>query len=162
VAEVAEDPQRPARVLRAGLEVERMETPEGVGDIERARLLVDRAGADDAVAVELLAGRGELADVRTPTEAAVGGERRHLAGGRRRVVGAAAGRRCGRRAAGRSRAKRSPAPGSAASPARARPLPYVVQLVAGGVAAAAAFRQSTSAPATTTIPLTAAHLRERS
>jgi hypothetical protein len=52
--------------------------------------------------------------------------------------------------------------GSAASPARARPLPYVVQLVAGGVAAAAAFRQSTSAPATTTIPLTAAHLRERS
>ena len=78
-AEVGEDAQRPAVVLGAGGEVERVQPAEGVGDVERVGSLVDDAGADDAVAVELLAALRELTDVDAPAESPVGGERCHLA-----------------------------------------------------------------------------------
>src|SRR5262249_20898765 len=83
--EVAEDADRPAVVLGARLQVERVEAAERVGDVERARLLVDRAGAEDAVAVELLAAVGELADARAPAQVAVQREGGDLARSRRRV-----------------------------------------------------------------------------
>jgi hypothetical protein len=84
-AEIGEDAQRPAVVLGAGRQVERVQAAEGVGDVERVRGFVDDAGADDAVAVELLAALGELADVGAPAQGPLRGERRDLARGRRSV-----------------------------------------------------------------------------
>jgi hypothetical protein len=72
-------------VLGAGRQVERVQAAEGVGDVERVRGFVDDAGADDAVAVELLAALGELADVGAPAQGPLRGERRDLARGRRSV-----------------------------------------------------------------------------
>jgi hypothetical protein len=78
-------------VLGAGRQVERVQAAEGVGDVEGSRRLVDRAAAEDAVAVELLAARGELPGVGPPEEAPARCKGRDLAGRRRRVEVAAGG-----------------------------------------------------------------------
>jgi hypothetical protein len=86
---VGVDLHRPARLLLAGRERQRVQPAERVGDVERAGGLVDHAGAGDAVAVELLARLRELADVGLPALEPVPVEGDHQARRRRHVVGAA-------------------------------------------------------------------------
>jgi hypothetical protein len=66
---------RPAGPLLASREVEGVQPPEGIGDIEGAGVPVDRRCPCHAVAVDLLADPVELAELDAPTDIAVLGKR---------------------------------------------------------------------------------------
>src|SRR5262249_18048178 len=72
---VGVDRDRPAGALGSGREVERMDPPERVGDVDRVRREVDRGRARHAVAVDLLADPLELAELDAPADVAVLSER---------------------------------------------------------------------------------------
>ena len=66
---------RPSRTLRAGDEVERVQAPERISDVERVRCRVDDPRAGDPVTVDLLADAVELGELDPPADVAVLTER---------------------------------------------------------------------------------------
>ena len=83
--EVAVDGHGPAAVLRSRRQVERVDTAEGVGDVDRVCGEVDHGRPAHAVAVDLLADALQLAQIDSPADIAVLGQRVHEPARRRDV-----------------------------------------------------------------------------
>src|SRR5215204_5908147 len=83
----------PARTFRTCDEVERVQTPERIGEVEGVRARVDDARPGDPVPVDLLADAVELAELDPPADVAVLAEAIDGAPRRRHVHGSLAGGR---------------------------------------------------------------------